>query len=297
MGATQHGLRMIDITFYGVRGSTPCCCPATAGIGGNTSCVALQIDDLDPVLLDLGTGLRYFGEHLRSAANGNESAPFRGTALVTHLHWDHVQGLPFFVPLLEEGASLTLVGPAQSGSTLREEFACFVKPPLFPVGLDVLPGSVEFVEARSGCITIDGADVMIRPINHVGETNGYRVESVQGGSVAYIPDHQQPIDDPTFVSPEALELARGVDVLIHDAQYDNDEFDQKATWGHSTIDYAVEVAAQAEVGRLVLFHHDPNHDDAWVERAGERATDLAQGRFDVIVASEGLSLNSATPAM
>lgn len=289
---------MIDITFYGVRGSTPCCCPSTMGIGGNTSCVSLQIDDSDPVLLDLGTGLRYFGEHLRTKRDDTSTpVPFRGTALVTHLHWDHVQGIPFFVPLLQEGAELTVVGPPQEGSSLREEFCGFVKPPLFPVGLDVLPGSIEFVEAATNTIELGSATVTVRPVAHVGNTNGYRVDSDTGGSVAYIPDHQQPADDPGFVGSGALELAGGVDVLIHDAQYDNEEFVEKASWGHSTIDYAVEVAAQAEVGTLVLFHHDPTHDDAWVGRAGERAVELARGRFDVVVASEGLTVTSTAPAM
>ena len=282
---------MIDITFYGVRGSTPCCCPSTMGIGGNTSCVALQIDDHEPVLLDLGTGLRYFGEQLRAQETGAAS-PFRGTALVTHLHWDHVQGLPFFVPLLRDGAHLTVVGPGQVGSSLGEEFCSFVKPPLFPVGLEVLPGTVDFVEVDNGQLAIDGAQIMVRPIEHVGETNGYRITANSAGSVAYIPDHQQPIDNPTLVRPGALELAQGVDYLIHDAQYDNDEFAQKGEWGHSTIDYAVEVAAQAEVGTLLLFHHDPAHDDDWVSQAGNRAVDLAAGRFDVVVASEGLTLTS-----
>lgn len=267
-------------------------------VGGNTSCVVLQIDNNDPVLLDLGTGLRYYGEHLRSRRDEAATvAPFRGTALVTHLHWDHVQGVPFFVPLLQEGAELTVVGPPQDGSSLREEFCSFVKPPLFPVGLDVLPGTIEFVEAASSTIDVDGATVMVRPVAHVGETNGYRVDSATGGSVAYIPDHQQPPDDAGFVGKSVLELAGGVDVLIHDAQYDNDEFAEKATWGHSTIDYAVEVAAQAEVGTLVLFHHDPSHDDAWVGRAGERATELARGRFDVIVGAEGLTVTTNAPAM
>lgn len=260
------------------------------GIGGNTSCVVLAFDGHDPILLDLGTGLRYYGQQLQSRTESAD--PFRGTALVTHLHWDHVQGLPFFVPLLNDGAELTVVGPPQTGSSLRDEFCSFVKPPLFPVGLEVLPGAIDFVEADAGEIELDGARVMVRSVEHVGDTNGYRIEAVSGGSVAYIPDHQQPLDDPSFVRPGVLELCRRADYLIHDAQYDTEEFADKATWGHSTIDYAVEVAAQAEVGTLVLFHHDPSHDDAWVRHAGEHAAELADGRFNVVVASEGLTLHT-----
>lgn len=283
---------MIEIEFFGVRGSTPCSCRSTAGIGGNTSCVVLRCGDDDPIILDLGTGLRYLGDKLCAQ---NSTTPFRGTALVTHLHWDHVQGLPFFVPMLTENAELTIVGPAQDTGTLKEAVESFIKPPLFPVDLQVLPGTVQFVETSASELTFGSAVVTVRPVEHVGTTNGYRVDSGTG-SVAYIPDHQEPLDGSLSVSRDVLDLCRGVDVLIHDAQYDQAEFETKSTWGHSTIGYAVEVARQSGAKRLALFHHDPSHSDEWVRSAAERAAELAAGDFEVIAASEQMVLVSGDVA-
>ena len=279
---------MITIEFFGVRGSTPCSCRSTAGVGGNTSCVVLHCGDDDPIILDLGTGVRYLGEHLDSQ---NNPAPFRGTALVTHLHWDHVQGLPFFIPMLSEDAELTLVGPSQESGSLQEAVEAFVCPPLFPIDLRVLPGSVDFVESCHTELNVGNAKVMVRPVEHIGATNGYRI-NFGSGSVAYIPDHQEPEDGSREVSETVLELCQGVDVLIHDAQYNVEEFGKKSSWGHSTIDYAAEVARQSGAKRLVLFHHDPSHSDEWVGAACGYVAELADGAFDVVAASEKMVLIS-----
>lgn len=287
---------MIEIEFFGVRGSTPCSCRSTAGIGGNTSCVVLRCGDDDPIILDLGTGLRYLGEQLGTSQQRDVAVvPFRGTALVTHLHWDHVQGLPFFVPMLTEHAELTIVGPVQESGSLQEAVEAFVRPPLFPVDLQVLPGTLHFVEASHRDLTVGNSTVLVRPVEHVGVTNGYRIESEQG-SVAYIPDHQEPADGSNRVSENVLELCRDVDVLIHDAQYDREEFAVKSEWGHSTVEYAVEVARQAGAKRLVLFHHDPRHSDLWVGEATERAVALADGEFEVLAAAEQMILTSGSDA-
>lgn len=283
---------MIEIEFFGVRGSTPCSCRSTAGVGGNTSCVVLRCGDDAPIILDLGTGLRYFGDQL--VAN-KTAPPFRGTALVTHLHWDHVQGLPFFVPILSDGAELTIVGPEQDTSTLKEAIEQFVRPPLFPVDLHVLPGSVNFVETSDAVLEVGSSTVLVRPVQHVGTTNGYRIDN-GSGSVAYIPDHQQPVDGSMSVSDDVLELCSGVDVLIHDAQYSAEEFAAKATWGHASIEYAVEVARQAGAKRLLLFHHDPSHSDEWVTQATLWAQALAGDAFEVIAATEQTTLTSGVAA-
>lgn len=276
-------MTVLDVTFYGVRGSTPCPAPTNQRYGGNTSCVALEVPGRDPIVLDLGTGLRFFGETLGCAGE-----PFRGTALVTHLHWDHVQGLPFFMPINRPGSHLNVVGPSHEGVPIGESFARFMRPPYFPIRVEQLTGNVSFHDALCNEFAIGDAKVTVRPVPHVGETNGYRIEWA-GGSVAYISDHQQPHERPDHVADEVLELCEGVDLLIHDAQYTPAEFVQRATWGHCTVGYAVEVARQARVGSLALFHHDPAHDDEFVDGLLAEAQQFAAelGVRHVFAAAEG----------
>jgi phosphoribosyl 1,2-cyclic phosphodiesterase len=250
----------MKVTFHGVRGSTPCHGSEILGYGGNTSCVSIDIPGADPILLDLGTGLRYFGHSVP------QGRPFRGSCLLSHLHWDHIQGLPFFTPLLSEGAHVTLYAPRQDdGTSVEQLFADTIRPPLFPVDLKVLPGTIEFREVCDDEFVIDGGpagpiSVMSRSIPHIGRTLGYRIEW-NGGSIAYLSDHQMPSDGSFSASAGALELCRGVDLLIHDAQYTNEEFECKRDWGHCTLDYAVWIAAESRVRQLALFHHDPTHHD------------------------------------
>jgi len=242
-------------TFHGVRGSTPCCSDEITRYGGNTSCVALDIPGHAPVLFDLGTGLRYYGQ----AHPADE--PFRGTCLLSHLHWDHIQGLPFFKPLLREGADVQIYAPVQEGSaSVAEVFAETIKPPLFPIHFSMFPGMVEFHEVGDTEFTIGDITVTARFIPHVGNTIGYRVEW-NGQSVVYMSDHQMPADGSHTASPGVFDLCTGADLLIHDAQYTRQEFAQKTTWGHCTPEYAVWLAAEAGVKRLALFDHDPAHDD------------------------------------
>lgn len=276
---------MFDVTFYGVRGSTPCSGPAISRYGGNTSCVLIQVEGELPIVCDLGTGLRYYGE-----AYGT-TEPFVGTALVSHLHWDHIQGLPFFAPVLRPGADLEIVGPVQTEQPLAEAFANGLTPPLFPVSLGDLPGTIRFRETSSSCFSAGSAMVTVFPVTHVGPTNGYRVDRGDA-SVAYISDFQQPEDGSLTVSDRVVDNCRGVDLLIHDAQYDADEFALKSNWGHCTVQYAVEVALACEARRLVLYHHDPAHDDDWVDRAEAYAAELAGSACEVIAAKEGLTLSS-----
>jgi phosphoribosyl 1,2-cyclic phosphodiesterase len=272
------------VSFFGVRGSTPCPCDANRRYGGNTSCVALESRGHDPIVLDLGTGLRFWGETM------DASEPFVGSALVTHIHWDHVQGLPFFAPVLQPGARFDVYGPPQDApGGLAEAFGEFMRPPFFPVTTQELLGDIQFHDVWDADLELDGAKVKVRPVPHVGLTNGYRVE-MGGASVAYLSDHQMPLDGSHVISDSALELCDGVDLLIHDAQYTVDEFPAKANWGHCTVDYAVHVAAESGARRLALFHHDPTHHDVAVDELQAHARKLAKGTGidEVLAAHEGL---------
>jgi phosphoribosyl 1,2-cyclic phosphodiesterase len=276
----------LDVTFYGVRGSTPCSCDGNRRYGGNTSSVVLRSPDADPILLDLGTGLRFFG------LDHPCDDPLRAHALVSHLHWDHVQGLPFCAPLLCPGAELTIHGPADGRRSFGETFDAIMTPPFFPVQAQDMSADIEFVTLSTGASQIAGAKVTAARVPHTGETFGYRIER-DGVSVAYVSDHQQPVDDPSFIEPAVLELCDGVDLLIHDAQYTPDEFVLKSDWGHCTVDYAVHVAAEAGARSLALFHHDPSHDDECVDLISLAAAEMGADRgVDVVfAAAEGLTLS------
>jgi len=220
---------------------------------------------------------------------------FSGIALVSHLHWDHVQGLPFFQPVLAPGARLDVFGPAQAQG-LTQAMRTFLSPPYFPIAVDDLPGTIEFNDVVPGSFTIDGAEIVVADVPHVGPTVGYRVTR-DGVSVAYVSDHQQPGCMQMDVTDAVLELCDGVDLLIHDAQYTDDEFVTRDNWGHCTVGYAVNVAARCGVKRLALFHHDPLHDDEKLDdlwktasRAGAEA-----GVPEVFAAYEGMSLSLAPP--
>ncbi|MBK6856459.1 MAG: MBL fold metallo-hydrolase [Microthrixaceae bacterium] len=275
---------MVNVTFWGVRGSTPCYCDANQRYGGNTACVTLEAPGLDPVIFDLGTGLRFFGESLAGA-----DQPFRGLALVTHLHWDHVQGLPFFTPIHRTGSSLAIHGRSD-GCSLGDAFRTFMHPPFFPVGPQDLAGDITFDDFEGTELEWGRARVTAADVPHTGPTNGYRVE-IDGLSVVYVSDHQQPAD-PTYVDPAVLELCRDADLLIHDAQYEPHEFAMKSDWGHCTVDYAVRVAAESGARRLVLFHHDPSHSDDTIDRLLNEARSMAEGTsvLEVQAASEGLTV-------
>ncbi|HEV7194002.1 MAG TPA: MBL fold metallo-hydrolase [Jatrophihabitantaceae bacterium] len=272
------------LRFLGVRGSTPAFSAASVRYGGNTASVVLEGPNEEPLLFDLGTGVRAFGSICPMDGS------FAGTALVTHIHWDHIQGLPFFAPLHMPGSRLDVFGPHQERGSLGDVFDQLMRPPYFPVRYTELGGEVRFVDVTADTIAVGSRKVTVRPVPHKGPTVGYRVEG-SGASVAYISDHQAPPSLDT-IAASVLELADGVDVLIHDAQYTRAQFDARQDWGHCTLDYALLVAREAGAKRLVLFHHDPSHTDDDLDRLTAELQDSAAGSsVEVIAAREGLELD------
>lgn len=280
----------MQVTFYGVRGSCPCAGNRYRRVGGNTSCALVTGSDEQPLILDLGTGVRSLGDALMPALRA-EGRPLAATALLSHLHFDHILGLPFFAPLHDPGAVLTVYGPSQEGGTLQETLPAAVQPPFFPVHMADFRGEVRFVDTDDEDFAVGAIKVMARTVPHRGHTLGFRIES-EGKVLVYLPDHQAPLDRQR-VAEGVLELCDGADVLVHDAQYTDEEFMEKSDWGHSTVAYAVRVAAESGVRRLLLFHHDPSHADREVDRLLGRARHLPEARRldDVSVAFEGMRVD------
>jgi phosphoribosyl 1,2-cyclic phosphodiesterase len=242
-------------------------------------------DGEPPIVFDLGTGLRQFGiEHGVAEA-------YHGTVLLSHLHWDHVQGLPFFVPLLRDGSEVDIWAPAQEdGRSVREAFDTFLRPPYFPVSIEALPGKVRFHDVVDELFDVGDAQVLARSIPHVGNTNGYRL-TWAGSTIAYLPDHQQPCDGGLDVPESALALCEGADLVIHDAQYTPEEFERKRDWGHCTVAFALRVAHEAGAKRLALFHHDPVRTDDQLDETGRCTQLLAEHLgIDVLVTADGMRL-------
>jgi ribonuclease BN (tRNA processing enzyme) len=251
------------------------------------------VGDERPIVLDLGTGLRPLGRELEDRF-GTET-PIEMTGLLTHLHWDHIIGLPFCTPLLRFGARMDVYGPPQVGGTLHEVIDRVVIPPFFPVQVKELHGSIDFHEVEDDDFAIGSAKIRVRRVPHVGTTLGFRIEA-DGASVAFVSDHQTP-DDRGTVASTVLELCDGADLLIHDAQYTDEEFLTKSNWGHSTVGYAVHVAAEAGARRLALYHHDPDHTDDILDLIVDAAQKApgASRLVEVSAAAEGATVDLGRP--
>jgi phosphoribosyl 1,2-cyclic phosphodiesterase len=270
------------LTIWGSRGSIASAGQDTLRYGGNTACVEVEADHDEVVILDAGTGIRRSG-----LVHAGDGRPVH--ILLTHLHMDHIQGLGFFRPLFEPGRIVHIWGPPSTTLDLRTRLTRYLSPPLFPVRLQDLGSHVELHDAPPGPWRIGALTVFSDTVVHPGATVGYRLGE-RRRQVAYLPDHEPALagfGGPRWTS--GYDLANGVDVLLHDAQYAGEEYEQRVGWGHSSVGHAAALADLARVDRLLTIHHDPEHSDQRVDELLEQARMLRRsGR--VFAASEGLTV-------
>ncbi|MDQ1468359.1 MAG: hypothetical protein QOH10_2774 [Actinomycetota bacterium] len=252
----------MQIRVWGCRGSVAAPGADTVKYGGNTSCVEVTLASGHVIVLDAGTGMRPLGVSMFGAPPGELHI------LLTHLHLDHLQGLGFFRPLFIPGLDIHVWGPSSPVQTLAERIAMYLSPPLFPVHLNDVPAHLTFHDAPEDAVAIGSATIRAAKVQHQGPTVGYRIEE-DGRAFVYLPDHEPSLGTTLRGLPaewmSGHDIAHGADVLLHDAQYGDDEYPNHVGWGHSSLDDAMEFADKAEVGRLVLFHHDPYHTDDELE--------------------------------
>ena len=246
------------VRFWGTRGSLPTPGAATARYGGNTSCVEVGGARADHVIvLDAGSGVRDLGDALPPTV-------VRVDVLLTHLHMDHIIGLGFFDALQRAGLEVHLWGPSSTTMSLRERLTRYLSPPLFPVRLRDLPCRLTLHDLSLGGFELPGVQVTTALVCHPGPTVGYRLDDGRG-AIAYLPDHEPALGAREFPDlrewTSGYDLAAGVDVLIHDAQYEAGEYDEHVGWGHSALPHTLAFAELAGVRHLVPFHHDPSHGD------------------------------------
>ena len=252
----------LSVTLFGTRGSLPAPGPDTTRFGGNTSCVMVKNSAGQALILDAGSGIRIAGNRLPKDVK-------RVDLLLTHLHMDHIQGLGFFAPLYTPGLDVHLWGPPSTTRTLRSRLNRYLSPPLFPVRIRELPSRVHCHDVTQGQWEIGDFKVRSSLVAHPDPTLGYRLES-EGRIVTYLPDHEPQLGCrtglPTTEWLSGHHLAEGADLLIHDAQYTEDEYLNRVGWGHCTPTLAVRFAELVRARRLLFFHHDPSRSDVEVER-------------------------------
>jgi phosphoribosyl 1,2-cyclic phosphodiesterase len=294
---TVQGLltRRISVRFWGVRGSIPTASRDAVGYGGNTPCIEVRVSGVDDIfILDGGTGLRELGRALRGV-----EGPIRGYLLFTHFHWDHIQGLPFFEPAYAAGNTFTLVGPAQPTAGLVQTLGGQMASVYFPVGLEQFGAHLSFQEIDEGTILLGGVQFDTLSSLHPGRALVYRL-CHEGKRVIYSTDNELPLGWKASGGAAAHEVERFIrffadaDLLIHDAQYTPEEHELRRGWGHSAWTDALDLAIAAGVKQLILFHHDPDHSDGFLDAIGaavqERLAECGSG-IACELAREGALIN------
>src|SRR5450755_306367 len=285
----------LSLTFWGTRGSVPSPGASTAYFGGNTPCVELRTGTDALLILDAGTGIRHLGHSLLERAKGKSIV---ADILLSHAHWDHIQGVPYFAPLFASGHEFTFRGAPAMLASIESALRAQMTPAVFPVTFDAFRSQVHF-RALNEVERGDGYTLKTTPLRHPGGATGYRVTDGNGGAPAlvYISDNELGDAGGYRTAPgwrdELVQFVRGASLLVHDAQYTADEYERHRGWGHSRYEDVVDLALDAGVQRLVLFHHHPERSDialseqvaACQKRASEKGA-----RLEVLAAAEGPTL-------
>jgi len=287
----------LRLTFWGTRGSVPTPGPLTVRYGGNTPCVEVRTAAGRLIILDAGTGLRELGRSLVERSNG---AALEGDVFLTHAHWDHIQGLPFFPPIFQPGNRFTIWGPRTSngdvGRVIREQMS----PVVFPVPFEHLGARVDFKNIGESQPAADDFDLATFDVQHPGGAVAYRFTSRGPAprSFVYVSDNELAANDSYRSAKnwreELVAFIRGANVLVHDATYTNDEYAEHRGWGHSTYDEALDLAIDSDVETLVLFHHKPERSDDDLDACAAACRDAARARgsrLRIVAAAEGMSLD------
>ncbi len=286
----------LRLQFWGTRGSIPSPGPRTVRYGGNTPSIELRTADGWLIILDAGTGLRELGHSLIARAEG---APIVGDIFLTHAHWDHIQGLPFFGPLFQRGNHFTIWGSRTLETSIDRIVRDQMSPVVFPVTFEELEARIDFSEIARQPKRRHGYEVSAYPMRHPGGALGYRFTDAQpdARALVYISDNELGTggryDTPDGWRQGLLAFVRGARVLVHDATYTGEEYEQLRGWGHSTYADAVGLALEAGVEQLVLFHHKPERSDEELDARVEESRALVRrrgGRLDVVAAAEGMTL-------
>jgi phosphoribosyl 1,2-cyclic phosphodiesterase len=286
----------LTLTFWGTRGSIPTPGRETVRYGGNTPCVEVRTADGWLIILDAGTGIRELGRALVARGDGE---PIVGDIFLTHAHWDHIQGIPFFAPLFGKGNHFTIWGSRSLQTSLDQVVRGQMSPVVFPVSFEELQARVDFQELAEERRAGNGYAVSAIAVRHPGGALGYRFTTgnADGRALVYVSDNELSqearYDDAPGWRGKLVEFVRGASVLVHDSMYTAGEYSTFVGWGHSTQDQAVELALDADVERLVLFHHRPERSDDEVDRCVERCRALVARRgraLEVVAAAEGMTL-------
>lgn len=275
-----------NIKFWGVRGSTPCANIENMHFGGNTTCVQISIPGKEEMLIiDCGTGLRNLGNALEPE-NGNLS----GSIFITHPHWDHLQGFPFFKPLYREGNNFSVYIPPQGEAGCSDILKGHMSNTFFPVSIEMLEADMECTTFEPGILEFDGYQVEYMWANHTIDTAIFKFR-IGEKVIIFAPDNELPVADSEFARSfiqSFREFIHGADVLIHDAQYDMEQYQKRVGWGHSAWEVIVEIAKEEKVSHLYLTHHDPDSTDTYLNNLEATIRERFEKYFDQIaLAREG----------